>query len=101
LKDKLVPPLEATRTLRTDPKSWQNYRFQPDGETALTRWMKGHLQMNFVALEGTRDDIRACEKALIGELEPPLNLTDWRNPQASGIKRLRSLCAQEARGHFL
>ncbi len=101
LKDKLRPPLQAMpRAPREDPKNWQNYRFQDDGEAALRQWMKAHLQMNFVALDGTREDIRTCEKALIGELEPPLNLTDWPNPQASRIERLRGLCAQEARGHF-
>lgn len=102
LKERLRPPLQARpRARREDPKNWQHYRFQEEGEAALTKWMKAHLQMNFVVLDASREDIRVCEKALIGELQPPLNLTDWPNPQASQVERLRGLCAQEARGHFM
>jgi hypothetical protein len=99
LKDKLRPPLKALpRAPRKDPKNWQNYRFQDEGEAALTVWMKSHLQMNFVALTATPKEILECEEALIRDLVPPLNLTNWPNPHAAEIKRLRSLCAQEARG---
>lgn len=98
LKQKLKPPLRALpQTARLDPRNWQRYRFQAAGEAALTRWMKAYLQMKFVPLEGSREEVRMCEKALIGELHPPLNLIDWPNPRAREIVRLRGLCVQEAR----
>lgn len=98
LKGKLKPPLRALpQTARLDPRNWQRYRFQAAGEAALTRWMKAHLQMNVVPLEGSREELRRCEKALIGELHPPLNLIDWPNPQSREIVRLRGICVQEAR----
>jgi hypothetical protein len=102
LRDNLQPPLKPIpRALRLDPKNWQNYRFQDEGEVALTRWMKAHLQMTFVRLDETRRDMKECEQSLIGELGPPLNLTDWPNPQAVEIERLRGQCAQQARANLL
>ena len=37
------------------------------------------------------------EKELISVLKPVLNLTGWKNPEREEIKRLRKVCADEAR----
>ncbi len=42
-------------------------------------------------------DSRILEKRLIKENEPPLNLTDWRNPQKAQIQALREVCKEEAK----
>jgi hypothetical protein len=48
-------------------------------------------------LASVAHDVRSVERRLIVELEPPLNLTDWRNPQKSLLQALREVCRQEAR----
>jgi hypothetical protein len=78
------------------PTSVKNYRFRAADELRLTEWMKTHLTYGFVAVSR---DIRAVELALIAELRPPLNLTDWPNPQRRSLRALRDVCRQEARGH--
>jgi hypothetical protein len=39
----------------------------------------------------------ALEDFLVSDLKPLLNLTKWPNPHRSEIKRLRKVCADEAR----
>jgi hypothetical protein len=41
-------------------------------------------------------NVAAAERDLIASLEPPLNLTGWRNPQKALIRDLRRRCAAEA-----
>ncbi len=71
-----------------------NYRFTNEGEQRLTAWMERRLAYNHVRVE---NDIGHIEKRLIAELGPPLNLTNWPNPQAPHLKALRGVCADEAR----
>jgi hypothetical protein len=73
----------------------QNYRFRDADELRLTEWMKAHLTYGFAVVS---HDIRAAERGLIAELRPPLNLTDWPNPQRRTLRALRDVCRQEARG---
>lgn len=70
-----------------------NYRFTPAGEQALSGWMESNL---LIAQSPLMGDILAIEKDIIRLLEPPLNLTDWPNPQRAHLKHLRSLCVAEA-----
>jgi GIY-YIG catalytic domain len=71
----------------------RNYRFTPKGEDRLTDWMQGNLEV------GVHASIHydQLEDALVGSLKPLLNLTKWPNPQRKEIKRLRKVCADEAR----
>ena len=66
-----------------------HFKFDEDGEQRLSEWMAAHLDYAFVTVEGDR---RTLEKQLILDRQPPLNLTDWRNPQSRNIKSLRALC---------
>lgn len=72
----------------------RNYRFSDAGELALSAWMMQHLLIAQAPVAAGVDQI---EKDLITTLEPPLNLTGWRNPQRPAIKALRARCVDEAR----
>lgn len=69
------------------------YRFDEKGEAALTEWMRGNLLIAQVEVEG---DVATREDELITELQPPLNLKGWSNPQAPQVKALRAACVREA-----
>jgi hypothetical protein len=75
--------------------NFTNYRFTDAGERALTDWMSSHL---LLAQTPVLEGLDTLEKDLIALLEPPLNLTDWPNPQRPMLKSLRAACAEEARG---
>jgi hypothetical protein len=75
-------------------KDMTSFRFAGDGEKRLTNWMVRHLEYSFVVLEHGILDV---ERALIECLRPPLNLDKWKNGQKAAIKRLRKVCADEAR----
>lgn len=70
-----------------------NYRFDEAGEQSLSLWMKDNLLGAQLVL-GER--VRDAEHQLLTELEPPLNLTGWPNPQRAAIKELRAVCVREA-----
>lgn len=82
------------RSLGGSNADFANYVFSKDAEKRLSNWMLAHLCYAVVPVE---DEIRAAEKQAIKELQPPLNLTDWRNPQRKYLKELRKRCADEAR----
>ena len=71
----------------------KNYRFSGDGEKRLTAWMDSHLTYGLCPADA---HVREIEGRLIRELEPPLNLTKWRNPQARQLRALRKGCRDEA-----
>lgn len=92
LKDELklsVVPRSSGRS----KSNFRCYRFTDVGEAMLTDWMHGNLLCSQAEVQG---DVGACERMLIAELRPPLNLKGWPNPQARHIKLLRSECAREA-----
>lgn len=70
-----------------------NYRFDPDGESRLTEWMRANLTYSYREIA---DNVAAVEKGRIEMECPPLNLTGWKNPQRAEIKRLRAVCVAEA-----
>ena len=71
----------------------RNYRFGPDGEARLTDWMCEHLEIGF----HPSSKYRSLEDCLVPQLRPLLNLTKWSNPHRAEIRRLRRVCAEEAR----
>jgi hypothetical protein len=71
----------------------KNYRFSDDGEERLTAWMDSYLTYGLCPVGA---DVREIEGRLIKELEPTLNLTKWRNPQARQLRALRRACRDEA-----
>ena len=71
------------------------YVFDSLGERRLTEWMERNVQ---VAVHPTRD-ATVAETSLISFAEPLLNLTKWKNPYRTEIKRLRAICVDEAGTH--
>ena len=71
-----------------------NYRFAENGEKRLTDWMVHHLTYGYALVNR---DLEAIERRFIIDLEPPLNLTGWRNPFRQKLKELRATCCDEAR----
>ena len=71
----------------------RNYRFADDDEARLTSWMCAHLE---IAVHSSAK-YPELEDFLVSELQPLLNLTKWPNPDRAEIKRLRKVCADEAR----
>ena len=92
----LKDALDLTARPRGRGKSEQSfrcYRFDPDGEERLTRWMTETLEVSVQP----EPDYAAREEALIRFACPVLNLTGWPNPYRAEIKALRKKCADEAR----
>jgi hypothetical protein len=70
------------------------YRFDADGESRLTEWMRESLTYSYVEIGN--DDVAMAEKDQIACMCPPLNLNGWTNDQRAEIKRLRAACVSEA-----
>ncbi len=97
--------LKAPLRLRARPRAfgksktnYDRYAFEDEDEIRLTSWMKQYLEYSVAAVDG---DLTAIERKLVETLEPPLNLTLWRNPQKKQIQQLRNVCKEEARGLWL
>ena len=76
------------------PANYYCYCFNSDGEGRLTKWMRKHIHVAVQAVE----DNKTVESELINLGHPLLNLKGWANPDAREIRRLRKVCADEARG---
>lgn len=96
LKDNLGL-IARPRPGRNEPKqiNFTNYDFEPEGDQRLTDWIGEHLKVSVIVAK-----TEGHEKSLIAQHEPPLNLTDWRNPFAPEIKAARKACADEARRRY-
>lgn len=73
----------------------RNFRYQPHDEQRLSSWMRENL---LVAVHPCPDPF-SLEDDLIAALCPILNLTKCANPYSAEIKRLRKICADEARAN--
>lgn len=76
------------------------YRFHPESEAALSRWMIANL----IAAKIGTPNYDGVETCLIASMKPPLNLQKWPretpNPQRKKIKAARKKCADEAQKLF-
>ena len=73
----------------------ESFAFPDDSEIILSRWMRANLLTCTIPAEG--HDLEKLEVQLIAELQPPLNLTHWENPQRTVIKKLRADCVALAK----
>jgi hypothetical protein len=96
LKEKLSLHAEP-RAPGPSASNVRNYRFNEEGEQRLTEWMKAHLVYAHLPVG---ENQRVIESDMILALEPPMNLTGWKNPQAAWIKNVRAQCVEEARLHL-
>jgi len=74
--------------------NYRSFRFPDDGEDRLTQWMWSNLEYSIFRFDG---NVKELERSLIRENEPPLNLTQWRNPQKKQIQAHRNICKEEAK----
>ena len=86
--------LELKAIPRSQGSNKNTYRFEPSGESELTRWMLDNLDVAHCATS----DHKRLEKDTIKSLEPPLNIRKWRNPDSGRLMELRAVCAREANG---
>lgn len=70
-----------------------SYCFSPSGEARLSDWVRTSLLVSRLPFSG---DLALAESLLVGHLEPPLNITNWHNPQRGHIMAQRRICAEEA-----
>lgn len=71
------------------------YRFDSVGEACLSAWMRKQLGVAVYTVPNPA----AIEVHLIKSMKPLLNLNRWENPDGPELKRLRKVCADEARGY--
>ena len=93
--------LKIKLNLSAEPRSkgcsktnYINFRFSGEGENHLTEWMQSNLEYSIFTFDG---GLASLESNLIVENEPPLNLTEYANPQKHYVQHLRKLCREEAR----
>ena len=72
----------------------KNFCFSESSERRLTDWMERYLNYGFCEVGG--NDVGKIERRLINELQPPLNLTGWHNPDAVRLRALRHACIEGA-----
>jgi hypothetical protein len=82
-----IPRSEAERAKRDTSK----FKFDPESEQRLTKWMKENLGLSFYAFPRSPSEIDELETILIHKLKPILNIDRKNpgNPFASKIKSLR------------
>ncbi len=80
-------------SLDVDGKGVSSFRFSQSGEARLTDWIKASLLVSRLPVSG---DVSSAESLLVRHFEPPLNITNWNNPQRSHIMNMRRICAEEA-----
>lgn len=70
-----------------------SFCFSESGEARLSNWIQTSLLVSRLPFCG---DVASAESLLIRHLEPPLNITNWLNPQRGHIMDMRRICAEEA-----
>lgn len=84
----------------TAARSHEYFVFGDEGEAALTDWIETHA--SFAYLEVDVDDlpgisrVEQLETLLIERMQPPLNLSKWRNPQKQRLAEARAAAAHAA-----
>ena len=70
-----------------------SFCFSRSGEARLSDWIRASLLVSRLPFSG---DVASAESLLVRHLEPPLNITNWHNPQRDYIMNMRRICAEEA-----
>ncbi|WP_340691732.1 GIY-YIG nuclease family protein [Hyphomonas sp.] len=70
-----------------------SYCFSLSGEARLSDWIRASLLVSRLPFSG---DVASAQSLLVRHLEPPLNITNWQNPQRDHIMNMRRICAEEA-----
>jgi len=81
-------------------KNYKYFTFGSDGEAVLSAWIDTHATFACVEVDISEwvavYRIEDVETALIEKLQPPLNLTKWRNPEKARLSAARKSAEQAA-----
>lgn len=78
------------------PDHYSNYGLSAEDDARLTAWMRARLEIGVWAMQGDAPLVE-IEQMVIGQWQPPLNLTHVNNRWTESVKRARSVMASEAR----
>jgi hypothetical protein len=81
-----------------DPEGdrWTHYALEPDGDEALTGWMRRHLRIAVWPCQ-VPVALRDLERAVMRHWRPPLNLTGVQQPWKSHVCNARDAMASAAK----
>ncbi len=78
------------------PGYFANYGLAPSDDAKLTSWMRQRLQIAVWVSNGTRS-LTQVERAVIQELNPPLNIAGVRRADRALLQVARKIMADQAR----
>lgn len=82
------------------PRNAKYYVFGSEGERALTSWLDAHAEFAFVEIPDQElqegESLAQVEQDLIQHLEPPINISKWRNPERTRLLQARKAAAEAA-----
>lgn len=95
LVDELALVATPRRPADPEPDKWTHYALEPDGDERLTEWMREHLRL--AAWPPERPvALGKLERLVMGELQPPLNLTGVSQPWSRQVRDARKVMARSA-----
>lgn len=78
-----------------EPDKWTQYALEPDGDERLTAWMRERLRLAAWTCERPVA-LGKLERLVMGELQPPLNLTGVSQPWSAQVRDARKAMARAA-----
>ena len=78
-----------------EPDKWTQYALEPDGDERLTGWMRERLRLAAWTCERPVA-LGKLERLVMGELQPPLNLTGVSHPWCAQVRAARKAMARAA-----
>jgi hypothetical protein len=94
LREQLM--LSAIPRNPTKPGHFANYGLAPTDDAKLTAWMRRHLQIAVWPWNGTRS-LADIERAILQQLNPPLNIAGVRHDHRAALQAARKIMADQAR----
>ncbi len=95
LVDELALVAIPRRPADPEPGRWTHYALEPDGDERLTGWMREHLRLAAWTCKSPVA-LGKLERLVMGELQPPLNLTGVSQPWSAQVRDARKVMARAA-----
>lgn len=95
LVDELALVAMPRRPADPEPDKRTHYALEPDGDQRLTEWMREHLRLAAWPCERPVA-LGKLERLVMGELQPPLNLTGVSQPWSAQVRDARKVMARAA-----
>jgi hypothetical protein len=94
----LPRPFSAQAKPRTKRKAIQNFRFLPEAEVQLSKWITENIQSCFRPMQIPLTKLKELEKRYIKHWSPVLNIQHCSNCQRAQLEVLRAKCRAVAQG---